>query len=565
MAGDGTKDEDNIMYSDKENVNILTSLLVAHGVRDIVVCPGSRNAPLVHNFNECPDITCFSATDERSAGFLALGLRQQTGIPVAVCVTSGSALLNVLPAVAEATYQQQGIIVISADRPEAWIGQLDGQTVPQPGILGTFSAKSVSLPEPCNNEQHWHCNRLVNEALLEACSPSSPSVHINVPISEPLFSFTVPYLPEERTVRRMTLNNVDEREAIAQILTRAHRLMVVTGQMPSGSISNKMMSRMAGEVPLAYEPLSASDMPLSFIDQCLYAVEGDEAYFPDCVVYLGGNTISKRLRRFLRSLPPSVVHITASSDGLLHDISGNTAIVVKASAEEMAAFVTEKAYGNENRKEYHRLWASLRETIAARHYAYAPRYSQMMAVKEFEEGIVRAGDTVYYANSMSIRLAAVYARHYVFCNRGVNGIEGSMSVAVGGALSLLRSNAEGKVYCVIGDLSFFYDNNALWNVSLPSNLRIILLNNGGGAIFRNLKGLEKSDARERYIAAAHKASARGACLQNGLKYLSANDATSLHNGLYELSESKGATLLEVFTSPEDDERAYKDYYLNLKP
>ena len=124
------------MFSSKENINILTSLLIDYGVEHIVVCPGSRNAPIVHNFNESPKFICHPVTDERSAAFVALGIANQTGEMVAVCVTSGSALLNTLPGVAEASYQNRGIIVISADRPQAWIGQLDGQTMPQPNALG---------------------------------------------------------------------------------------------------------------------------------------------------------------------------------------------------------------------------------------------------------------------------------------------------------------------------------------------------------------------------------------------------------------------------------------------
>lgn len=159
------------MYSNKENVNILTSLLVAHGVTHAVVCPGSRNAPIVHNFNECPDMECYPITDERSAGFYALGMTQALGQPVAVCVTSGSALLNLAPAVAEAYYQHRPLVVISADRPQQWIDQLDGQTLPQPDALGRFVRKAVSLPEPSNDEQRWYCNRMVNEALLEKHAP----------------------------------------------------------------------------------------------------------------------------------------------------------------------------------------------------------------------------------------------------------------------------------------------------------------------------------------------------------------------------------------------------------
>ena len=156
------------MYSNKENVNILTSLLVAHGVRHAVVCPGSRNSPIVHNLTECPDIQCHSVTDERSAGFYALGMSLCLCEPVVVCVTSGTALLNLAPAVAEAFYQRASLIVISADRPPQWIEQLDGQTLPQPGVFGSFVRKSVSLPEPHDDETRWYCNRLVNEALLSA-------------------------------------------------------------------------------------------------------------------------------------------------------------------------------------------------------------------------------------------------------------------------------------------------------------------------------------------------------------------------------------------------------------
>ncbi|MEE0690867.1 MAG: thiamine pyrophosphate-binding protein, partial [Bacteroidaceae bacterium] len=108
------------MYSCITNVNILTSLLISHGIKDAVVCPGAHNAALAHNLNECGCIRCQAVTDERSAGFVALGMAIQLGRPVAVCVTSGSALLNLLPAVAEAFYQQVPLVIISADRPQAW-------------------------------------------------------------------------------------------------------------------------------------------------------------------------------------------------------------------------------------------------------------------------------------------------------------------------------------------------------------------------------------------------------------------------------------------------------------
>ena len=262
------------MYSNKENVNILTSLLVAHGIRHAVCCPGSRNSPIVHNLNACPDITCYPVTDERSAGFYALGMSQCLKQPVVVCVTSGTALLNLAPAVAEAYYQHIPLIVISADRPQAWIDQLDGQTLPQPDALGRFVKKAVSLPEVISsppesggdrgglNEQHWFCNRLVNEALLEKHAP----VHINVPISEPLFDYNVAELPVERKIELL----------------------------PAG-ISNQTLSHVCRMFMQSKRPLLIAGQPMNpGYDEAVCLIGDDESYVPDLVVYIGGSIVSKR-------------------------------------------------------------------------------------------------------------------------------------------------------------------------------------------------------------------------------------------------------------------------------
>ena len=242
------------MYCSKENVNILTALLVAHGVRHAVCCPGSRNAPIVHNLTECPDIRCYPVTDERSAGFYALGMSQALAQPVAVCVTSGTALLNLAPAVAEAYYQQRPLVVISADRPPQWIDQLDGQTLPQPDALGRFVRKAVSLPEPHDDEERWYCNRLVNEALLEQFGP----VHINVPITEPLFDFSVAQLPEQRVISRI---------------------------LPD--ISGNTLRHVGQMFMLAKRPMLIDGQPMNpLLDEAVSMVGDDESYVPDFVLYI---------------------------------------------------------------------------------------------------------------------------------------------------------------------------------------------------------------------------------------------------------------------------------------
>lgn len=556
------------MYSNKENVNILTALLVEHGVEHVVVCPGSRNAPLVHNFSECPAIVCHPATDERSAGFLAIGLRQQFDEPVAVCVTSGSALLNVLPAVAEATYQHCGIVVISADRPQAWIDQLDGQTLPQAGALGKFVGRSVNLPEPKSEDDRWLCQRLVNEAFIAYDAPHSPSIHINVPITEPLFDFTEPHLPEVRAVRCKTLMEAKDEllmiaDGLEQQKAKCCRPMIVVGQTAKNALRPEAIEMLEKHCVVLYEQLAMNRR--AYTDQMLYSIRKQmDEYSPDWVLYVGGHTISKRLRQFLRTVGDDAYQILVSEDGALRDVSQHTRLVVRAEAKEVIELLAENMDRVNSSAAYLDKWSQLHEAVKKATDAYQPDYSQMLAVKMFEESI-GCTSAVYYANSMSVRLAAIYAHHFCYCNRGVNGIEGSLSVAAGASIAQAALNPEGITYCVIGDLSFFYDENALWQQQLGGNLRILLLNNGQGGIFRNLKGLERSGVRDSLVSAQHNANAEGVCAQFGVRYLSAKDAESLKDGIEKLHGMKSdrPVLLEVMTDVNEDEKVFKNYFRTL--
>lgn len=564
------------MYSSKRNVNTLTALLVAHGVRHVVVCPGSRDAPLAHDFALCPDLTTYPATDERSAAFLALGLRQHVAGGVAVCVTSGSALLGTLPAAAEATHEERGIIIISADRPAAWIGQLDGQTIAQPNALGRAAALSVSLPEGDDEVSRWHTNRLINEALLKNAAPPYPTVHINVPLTEPLFAFGTPALPAERVVRQGFWHDAAFAASVVDSIAKAERPLIVIGQLPPSADIDRAVRSLSQSVTVLSGPLSCGIGQPAFTDQMLYMLRhGGEKYRPDTVLYIGGNTVSKRLRQFLRTEAASARHIVVADDGQLHDVSQHTELLVHGSAEAvltaLAISLAKLGKASGACGAYRERWQALRKHAAARHAAFRPPFSQMLAVGLFEQTAVHGGDTVYYANSMSVRLAALYARHYIYCNRGINGIEGSLSVAAGAALALaggptpLSGEAGGQVYCVVGDLSFFYDANALWQQTLTGKLRILLLNNSGGGIFRNLRGLEASPARDAYVAASHTATAEGLCRSFGVAYRRADDEPSLRDGLHWLAtaEAPRPLLLEVTTDAEQDSLIFKSYYHEL--
>ena len=555
------------MYSDKENVHILTALLVQHGVRHIVVCPGSRNSALSHNFNEHPDIICHPATDERSAGFLALGIALQTrNQPVAVCVTSGSALLNVLPAVAEADYQRCGIVIISADRPSQWIDQLDGQTLPQTGVLNTFVAKAVNLPEPHDDEERWYCNRLINEAFIALKRTNRP-VHINIPISEPFFSFTTKELTEQRKVEYFDWNDASAKDRVIEHIGNAKRPMMVFGQLHKDIITDEL-AKIEQKLICFHEPLSADGLPNSMTDQMLSVLEEDcVEYIPDLVIYSGRHTVSKRLRHFLRKLPLYTSIIMVDNDGELHDVSMNATMLVHGNTATVLSDII-GYYSNHKiltDSQYLNSWQQLMQRVSARHSQYTPAYSSMKAVRLFEE--LYENEIIHYANSMSVRLGAIYTKsQHRYCNRGVNGIEGSLSTAAGMSLALHCESNPKKVFCVIGDLSFFYDENALWQQQLTGNLRILLLNNYEGGIFRNLKGLEQSPSRNTLVAGSHRVSAEGICQQFGLTYHRVTTDQELQEGMEWLGnvESQRPVVLEVITDAQEDETIFKNYYRNLK-
>lgn len=512
------------MYCSKENVNILTALLVAHGVRHAVVCPGSRNSAIVHNFNECPFIQCYPVTDERSAGFYAMGMAQALKQPVVVCVTSGTALLNLAPAIAEAFYQHIPLVAISADRPQQWIDQLDGQTLPQSDALGRFVKKAVSLLEPHDAEEKWYCNRLVNEALLAAMRGGP--VHINVPITEPLFEYSVDELPAERKIA-----------------------------YAAADMSPATLSHVTRMFLSATRPMLISGQPMNpLLDEAVSIVGDDEEYVPDFVLYIGGSIVSKRLKRFLRKAKETWV---VNNTGEIADTFMNLTHVFQGDGEAVADHIRFMMVMEPH--PFIQKWDDLLARIRLQAESYEPAYSELAAVKYFEHYV---GDAeVHYANSSAIRLANSFAQHPVWCNRGVNGIEGSLSTAAG-----FSCVTDKRVYCVIGDLSFFYDQNALWNQNLQGNFRILLLNNGRGGIFNMLPGLEQSPVRDQYVAAAHHTSAEGICQQNDIVYLSASDMPQLHAGIDTLLniESDRPVLLEVFTDPYDDEQTLKDYYKTFK-
>ena len=553
------------MYTDKKNILQLVALLEAHGVKKIVLCPGSRNIPLVHTLSTHPSFTCYPMTDERSAGFFAIGLSLNGGGPVAVCCTSGTALLNLHPAVAEAFYQNVPLVVISADRPGAWIGQMDGQTVPQPGVFGTLVKKSVNLPEIYTDEDEWYCNRLINEALLATHHHGKGPVHINVPVNEPLFRFTAEVLPEVRVITRYQGLNVYDRDykELIERLNKYQKRMIIVGQMNLIYLFDKKYSK------LLYKHFAwlsehignqtVPGLPIRNFDAALYTMNDEvrEKMMPELLITYGGHVVSKRLKKYLRQHPPKE-HWHVSLDGEVVDLYGSLTTVIEMDPFE---FLEKIAFLLENKTpQYPLMWENYCKALPQMEMAY----SEMSAIGALIRTLPEQS-ALHLGNSSSIRYAQLYSvppTVEVCCNRGTSGIEGTLSTAIGYAAASDKLN-----FVVMGDLSFFYDMNALWNGNIGTNIRILLLNNGGGEIFHTLPGLEMSGTSHKFITAVHKTSAKGWAEERGFLYQCVEDENQLLEAMKLFAQPEPMNqpvLMEVFTNKNKDARILKDYYHQLK-
>ena len=529
------------MYSTKKNIQQLLSLMEQHGVTDIVLSPGSRNMPLAQSFAAHSAFTCHAVTDERSAGFFAIGLSLNKKRPAAVCVTSGSALLNLASAVSEAYYQQVPLLVISADRPAAWIGQMDGQTIPQTGVFGTLVRKEVSLPEPANETDIWHCNRLINDALLELNHHVGGPVHINVPISEPFFDCTETQLQAERTIKRCT-PDIEKWQT-------ARKPLIIVGQLQKTEAEQlkPILSQLG--CPILCEHISNLGSHPNFITNAdLILNSADTKQFtPDLAIYLGGHIVSKRIKNFIRTAKPQQCW-RVDAEGACTDTFQCVTHIIEMQPKDFLQTLTPI---NCN---WLKTWQDASKNVETEMQKMDFGFTPFSIVKQVLEQIPPQS-AIVLANSSMVRYAQLFSLNTdieVLCNRGVNGIDGTLSTAVGYA----SANPNKKVFVMIGDLSFFYDMNALWQTNLPQNLRIILINNGCGEIFRVLPGLPKNADTERFVMASHNTSAKGWTESLGIEYQSAKSTSEIEKCIGLIMQSPKTALAEFFTNPSTDESVF---------
>ncbi len=546
----------------------LARLCAAKGVRHAVISPGSRSAPLVIAFNMQEGIQCLQVIDERSAAFFALGMAQQLHAPVALICTSGSAVLNYGPAIAEAFYQRVPLLVISADRPEEWVDQGEGQAIRQQGVLALHMKRSVQLPRDAHDDlARWHCGRKINEAIDATLLPVPGPVHVNVPFAEPLYGMTEAEGATRFIAPVMTESFILPEHArwlIGQI-SACKKVMVLAGQGVWSDGLRKQLVQLASlpQVTVMTEATSNLD-DAAFITTIDRTIEGvgdanENDLKPDLLITFGGAIVSKRIKGLLRKWKPAqhwnvdlVQRHYDTYQSLTHDIA--------VSPEVFFAQIN----GVANDSIYRDAWRMVDERIAKKHrdILIATPFCDLTVFEVITEHIPANSD-VHLANSTPARYAQLFERtrgQRWFSNRGTSGIDGCTSTAVGAAQASQRTTT-----LITGDTAFLYDSNAFWNDHLSPHLRIIVIDNGGGNIFRYIEGPDKDPELLKWFEAPHARDPMKLATSFDLPCYEAKDMASLKAGLEQLCKPhEKPAVLVVRTDAVVSPKVLREYFKKLK-
>ncbi|WP_348812620.1 2-succinyl-5-enolpyruvyl-6-hydroxy-3-cyclohexene-1-carboxylic-acid synthase [Flavobacterium maritimum] len=541
----------------------IIQICLAKGITTIIISPGSRNAPLTIGFASNPAFQCYSIADERTAAFFALGIAQQTKQPVALVCTSGSALLNYYPAFAEAFYSQIPLIVISADRPQSKIDIGDGQTIRQENVFHNHSLYNANLHEDVSEENDLKINEAINTAILK-----KGPVHINAPFEEPLYE-TVTELSvsplisaSANTTQTTSIENVSE---FVTIWNNSTRKMILVGVNEPDTINQETIDAFAKDesVVVLTETTSNFYHPsfINNIDTIItpFTTDDFETFRPEILITFGGMVVSKRIKAFLRKYKPK--HHWHIDTLRAYDTFG--ALSQHFEVNPNVFFDEFLPLTNQTKSDYFEKLDAVKKLRKLKHEDYLSKIP-FCDFKFFEKLIPRLpkNSQLQISNSSAIRYAQLIdidPSIEVYCNRGTSGIDGSTSTAIGAAVA----NNKPTVF-ITGDIGFLYDSNALWNNYIPKDFKIILINNGGGGIFRILPGHEETPVFNTFFETSHCHTAEHLAKMYGLEYSIANDESSLDNALTTLfGQNDKPSILEVFTPTLDNDKILLQYFKEL--
>lgn len=561
----------------------IVNLCLSKGIDRVVISPGSRNAPLTIEFTKNNQIKAYSIVDERCAAFFGLGIAQQTQKPVALVCTSGSALLNYYPAIAEAFYSDIPLIVISADRPVERIDIGDGQTIRQKGVFENhilYSANLYSEVVPGKEitdkrvvqklqESRRHNEQEINKALNMAIEEHGP-VHINVPFYEPLYEMTndsseapifIAPKPKDQEI------SLQELASYSTLWNSAKRKMVLVGVLPPDSVDQKIVEQLANDPSVIVFTETTSNLHhanfFTRIDNIVGPLdaEGFEKLQPEILLTFGGMVISKKIKAFLRDYQPKQHwHVdTKKAYDTFFCLQRHFEISPNGFLETMLEAVSPKE------SDYQAYWLGVRDVRYKKHQQYIAEMP-WCDFKAFDQILSEIPDNnmLQIGNSSAVRYAQLFDLNKslkVYCNRGTSGIDGSTSTAIGAAVA-----SEIPTTLITGELSFFYDSNALWNNHIPSDFKMVVINNGGGGIFRILPNEDKNTTHfDQFFETTHQFTAKQLCEMYKIRYFTAhNEEECAFAKAAFYASNKEPSLLEIFTPRKINDEVLLNYFKFIK-
>ena len=553
-------------YSSKRSIQILAHLLQQYGIADIVISPGSRNAPLAIHFSEVDSFNCYSIVDERSAAFVAMGMAKSEKKPVAITCTSGSAVVNYYPAVTEAFYQNIPLLVLTADRPTDFVDIFDGQTIRQKDVFHQHSYGDFQLLED-SKENAEDINFDTIKKAIELCFEKQGPVHINIPLEEPLYELVSelpPFPTVEKTIRHK------EYEVPSNLIAEWHtsqRIMILVGTRDySPELENQLTQLVKNHSVVVLSEANSNLYHEKFfrhIDRYIFnfTEEDYKKYAPDLLITVGQNVVSKKVKQFLRSARPKQHwHLDE-----VWQPDTYFSLTEKVDVKPEVFFSKLLKFINLEPRPYFNLWDVLRDKKDAKH-------QQFLNTVEFSDFYFfnKASQTVpenyniHFANSSAIRYAQLFdfGKRKMYCNRGTSGIDGSTSTAMGFAIK----NANPTLL-ITGDLSFFYDINGLWNQYIPPFVRIIIFNNGEGNIFKIIPGPGNANPNtlDEFIATKHRKNAEHLAKHFGFSYIRVEDDLTLDRVLENFFKPDVLPkILEVNTYGKNSADVQKAYFNFMK-
>ncbi len=536
-----------------------------YDIKNVVISPGSRNAPLIIEFTNDAFFNTYSIVDERSAAFFALGMAQQTQKPVLLLCTSGSALLNYYPAVAEAFYSNIPLVIVSADRPKDKIDIADGQTIRQENVFANHSLYNANL---IDDDSHSTDNAHLIEIALSSAMYKKGPAHINMPFEEPLYNKANSKsirLPAFNFTQNDVLNNTGKHSKLLEDWQKATSKMILVGVNQPDTELNDVLGLLAHDPSVIVLTETTSNVHhddfINTIDNLIFSLDDAqlEIFKPDLLLTFGGMVVSKRIKQFLRKHSPQKhYHISeyAAPDTYF-------CLTAQIKYDPLAILKKLQECRKNIESSYKNIWKNRNKQVEKQHHKFMKTvpFSDLSVFNILIKNLPHKG-LLQLANSSVIRYAQLFKLPKgleIYSNRGTSGIDGSTSTAIGAAVG-----SKKQTTFITGDLSFFYDSNALWNKYIPSHFRIILINNGGGGIFRILPGPQTTKAFE-YFEAPHNLTAKQLCAMHKLDYTQVADEAGLEKALKTFfNKSEHPKLLEITTPRTLNDKVLKEYFKILK-